>query len=268
MDIIQKITIYDILGYVFPGSILVVAVLYRFASGLLFSNMDNGYFIALILIIGYAIGMVISEIAKIIEYVVNGDPQYKIDVDNRDNRDEIDNIGVEKVVQALRNAGLIEKNKCNLSKEEIKKYFTYMYADIQTDDKYCRIHNYASSELVCKNMATTFLISTLILTFNNNLNFKPEILWIASSISIVTLLKRYRMNKERKYTYTIDWFVGKYINKVDEGKDNEDDNNVSDHIEINNRESKVKSDDHIENEFDESTWNKHYVVCLHKIEKS
>ena len=181
MDIIQKITIYDILGYVFPGSILVVAVLYRFASGLLFSNMDNGYFIALILIIGYAIGMVISEIAKIIEYVVNGDPQYKIDVENRDNRDEIDNIGVEKVVQALRNAGLIEKNKCNLSKEEIKKYFTYMYADIQTDDKYCRIHNYASSELVCKNMATTFLISTLILTFNNNLNFKPEILWIGSS---------------------------------------------------------------------------------------
>lgn len=62
--------------------------------------------------------------------------------------------------------------------------------------------------------------------------------------------------------------MGKYINKVDEGKDNEDDNNVSDHIEINNRESKVKSDDHIENEFDESTWNKHYVVCLHKIEKS
>lgn len=109
MDIIQKITIYDILGYVFPGSILVVAVLYRFASGLLFSNMDNGYFIALILIIGYAIGMVISEIAKIIEYVVNGDPQYKIDVENRDNRDEIDNIGVEKVVHALRNAGLIEK---------------------------------------------------------------------------------------------------------------------------------------------------------------
>ena len=233
MDIIQKITIYDILGYVFPGSILVVAVLYRFASGLLFSNMDNGYFIALILIIGYAIGMVISEIAKIIEYV---DPQYKIDVENSDNRDEIDNIGVEKVVQALRNAGLIEKNKCNLSKEEIKKYFTYMYADIQTDDKYCRIHNYASSELVCKNMATTFLISTLILTFNNNLNFKPEILWIGSSISIVTLLKRYRMNKERKYTYTIDWFVQKYIN-----------------IDNDNEKNKLEKD----------VWNMNYVICKH-----
>ena len=56
------------------------------------------------------------------------------------------------------------------------------------------------------------LFLTLILTFNNNLNFKPEILWIGSSISIVTLLKRYR-NEQGKKIYIYDRLVCAKIHK-------------------------------------------------------
>ena len=44
------------------------------------------------------------------------------------------------------------------------------------------------------------------------------------------------MNKERKYTYTIDWFVQKYIN-----------------IDNDNEKNKLEKD----------VWNMNYVICKH-----
>ena len=124
-----------------------------------------------------------------------------------------------------------------------------MYADLQTDTEYSRIHNYASSLLVCKNMMMTSLMCTIILLFQCFQKSKIQdsidvMVVIIASIAIGVMgvvcaflfYRRYKEQQERRDTYTIIWFVKKYIKNH----------------EIQNEEEK---------------WDKHYVVCAHNEKK-
>ncbi len=227
MEVIQKITIYDILGYTFPGVILIVALIARYQYKLCELDLENGYIIAFIVILGYVVGMVISQLAKLPVYLI------AISQDEETDKlaDEIDRIGNYAITRALKNAGAIDNDNVILSKKEIvKRYFKFMFADIQADTYYSRIHNYASSELVCKNMAVTCFISTF-LTYNVQTIIREELWLLFGIISSILLLRRYMMNKDRKESYTIDWFVQKYSSKDTESY---------------------------------NQWDKHYVMCVQK----
>lgn len=206
MEIVQKITIYDILGYTFPGIILIGALIVRYHCKFVFVNFDNGYVIAFIVILGYALGMVNAQLSKLMEWFVK---QCK-DGDNESTKKEIDRLGCATITKAMKKAGIIEPNRKELSRKEIENYFTYIFADIQIDPVYSRVHNYASSELVCRNMSVVFFISTL-LTYRVQTLICDE-LWVLLGMGAsILFLKRYIMNKERKEDYTIDWFVQKYL---------------------------------------------------------
>ncbi len=218
MEVLQKITIYDLLGYTVPGTIMVGVLEVCFFSSWLFDEeYENylGYICGVTILLGYVLGMVIAEITSLIYEKVWKKVLAKI---NRPCQEgELNNLGKEVVTKALIQAGIIE-NGTELSPSDIEKYYSYMYADIQSDPKYARVHNYASSELVCKNTAFVLLISSILCIFRKNVLDSKNENAIAIAVIVVVgilggfiLFLRYLKQKNRKNTYTLDWFVQKHI---------------------------------------------------------
>ena len=215
MEVLQKITIYDLLGYTVPGTIMVGVLEVCFFSSWLFDEKYLGYICGATILLGYVLGMVIAEITSLIYEKVWKKVLAKI---NRPCQEgELNNLGKEVVTKALIQAGIIE-NGTELSLSDIEKYYSYMYADIQSDPKYARVHNYASSELVCKNTAFVLLISSILCIFRKNVLDSENETAIAIAVIVVVgslggfiLFLRYLKQKNRKNTYTLDWFVQKHI---------------------------------------------------------
>lgn len=81
-----------------------------------------------------------------------------------------------------------------------------MYADIQADSRYSRVHNYASSGLVCSNLSLVVAISSVLLSI-----YRPELLNGIGLVSSVLLYIRGIKQRNRKLDYTLDWFIQKNI---------------------------------------------------------
>ena len=213
MEVLQKITIYDLLGYTVPGTILVGVIEMCFFYSQLFGGEHKnymGYICGVTILLGYVVGMVIAELTNVFL-------EHKCVKKRFENKEELTNIGYTTILKALEKAGIMDQTSGLLSgnqEEQIKKYYRYMYADIQSDSKYSRIHNYASSELVCKNSSFVFLISTLLILVSQYGNLK-----IAESVAILIvgitgaalLFRRYLKQRDQKNAYTLDWFVQKHL---------------------------------------------------------
>lgn len=207
MDVIQKLTLYDLLGYTVPGTILIVIIGICHIDSELFVCEDFkayiGYIAVLVIMFGYVVGIIVSEITSKIFGTI-----YKYFTFLNKNS-EIDNIGCDVITQALINEGVLKNNQAILSKENIKNYYRYMYAVIQMDSSCVRIHNYASSELVCRNLIMVLLLSLFMLR-----KYREE--WINANVVLwgiigaFFLFLRYVKQKNAKEAYMLDWFVQKY----------------------------------------------------------
>lgn len=70
MEVLQKITIYDLLGYTVPGSILIgimVICFYKPDIQFLLGTYEKqwGYIFAVIILLGYVTGLVLAQFGKI-----------------------------------------------------------------------------------------------------------------------------------------------------------------------------------------------------------
>lgn len=212
MEVLQKITIYDLLGYTVPGSILVAVMEICFCEQkieLMLSTYEKqfGYICAITILLGYVMGMALAQLGK----AIFGSYHFIANKCKKKKKSEAECIGKEKIRKALIKSGLDKKqlqNETDVNKL-VKTYSGYMFADLQTDSKYSRIHNYASSELVCGNLTLALFIAGILLCIHKTswIDLEKVVIYIGVTILFAT---RYELQKKRKEDYMVDWFVQKY----------------------------------------------------------
>lgn len=201
-SILEKITLYDVLGYFVPGSLVMLSV-----SGLILSSVEGAQalytayqslFVYGFIVVSYICGILLSEIGRKITNHVKSDWQFPLPED--------------KIIQALSKAGVIDVQEERSGGVNVSEYMKQMYNDIQSDSEYKRLHNYASAEVLYKNLVTAIPVSAAVLClyFPQCLLGKGVVLglglfamWIAWS--------RSRRFYEKKQAYTVCCYVEKYL---------------------------------------------------------
>lgn len=205
MEILQKLTLYDLLGYALPGGVLLM-VYGRENLDVLFDEGAKGWI--LLLLFGFLVGVAISEIMQWVErglLKVRGKKQWL-------KLCEEYSLTAERMGQALKNARMIkvpETDANNISLGNCRDYQAAVYADIQTDPKYSRIHNYASAALLYKNMVFVAVFAA----WQVRGKWEPEgiAFLIIGSLCFFARWMRFR---EKKVGYAFCWFVDKYCRET------------------------------------------------------
>ena len=202
MELLQKLTLYDLFGYTLPG--VIALLLYNGDLSYLADNLTLGGLVLLI-VLGYVVGVVFTELADCIVCLLN-----KVLGDNMINKYwenicKVYGISDAKVNDALQKAKLIESPLNDSEGAMARRYMTFMYSEIQADSQYSRLHNYASAELLYKNMVLVSVLAMGIGVVQQNMT---EI--IIGAVSVVLFARRWIRFAERSRGYAICWFVQKY----------------------------------------------------------
>lgn len=200
MELLQKLTLYDLLGYTLPGCLLVYLLNYANLFDIVASCEEYSIHISIsILILGYIVGIMISEIMRWVLDIIFSE---KVEWKRICERYHIahDNIG-----NALFNAKLINSTESIKDYDSAYDYRKQMYGDIQVDSKYNRIHNYASAELLYKNM-----ILVAIVCVGNGIVLSIGELVLAGIVGTLCFSLRWKRFYEKKLGYMLCWFVEKY----------------------------------------------------------
>lgn len=224
---IEKITLYDLLGYAVPGSIFLGmwGVIYVMIKG----NPDDlyrtykdsiGFLLTVLLVLGYVVGMLISEFTDILLKVAEGSLSFDLKQDLRNKK-----LNERQVEKALKKAGYMKQEDQIQSMDDVELYFSSMYGDIQSDAKYSRLHNYASSKLIYKNMSFVSFCGVFTVLFLYNakhsgmmflLDRDMQQFLIAVGIFCVSgclFFRRWKRMNEKTHFYTAVWFIEKYSGK-------------------------------------------------------
>lgn len=203
MDLLQKITLYDLLGYAVPGTLLLWLFKWDGKVSQIkdLSGMEIGSWIVL-LAIGYMAGIVISEFMNQLRHLCKKNEEavkWKTIC-------ETYGISEENLRRALHNTGLI-KNYHGMEQlyEALGKYKKYIYSDIQTDPVYNRIHNYASARVLYKNMVAVSMAAIVFGLFQC-----VRIKIIIGVIGAVGFAMREKRFEEKQAGYSLCWFVQKH----------------------------------------------------------
>ncbi len=206
----EKITLYDLFGYLLPGCVLNVIIGYAMHEEIyaLHEKMQGdkstlfwfGFFI-----FSYVEGLILSEVSGHIVRQVN---KYKRNGEDKDGgtRDK-------QIASALSN--YLQENKKEIleklkNKDDRNFYMAALYFDIQMDSQYNRIHNYASASTMYRNLAMALVVGMLVLGGYRILTIH---LTIILSIGIIALGIRSKRFAIKKKQYALVGFIGKYSGK-------------------------------------------------------
>lgn len=204
MQLLEKITLYDLLGYTVPGSITLLVFLGKWAKIEYIKEISElkdvyGYIFLMFCVVGFLLGILISEISYLIAKHI------KI------NLNTVIIPRKEKIMDALKEGGFID---CTEQNFEVEKYVKSMYGSIQCDPQYSRIHNYKSSELLNRNMALVCLLAGIwIGGFYQLAVCVRGSTFIGMIIAAYLFFLRYKKIKSRSYLYTVIWYIEKMSNK-------------------------------------------------------
>lgn len=213
MELLQKLTLYDLIGYTIPGMIFLWLCSGNGLLPELVKLEDRGaIYWCVMVIIGYITGIVIAEIIEIFVKLVEklcgklcekfkGDRSYYWDYLSK-----VYGISEAELKSALGELKETDDGQCNGVGGILKKYSSYIYSDVQTDEKYSRLHNYASAELLYRNMTVVF-IAALVMELCKGVH--PEI--IVYIIGMVCFAFRFIKFRERKMGYAACWFIQKHL---------------------------------------------------------
>lgn len=203
MELLQKLTLYDLFGYTVPGFLAVW--LYEYNGKLWQADNISVGSLCILVVLGYVAGALITEIAELFERgLMKFIPESKKD-DYWKELCGIYGISTDMISHALENAKIIAGSQ-NVSAEQlVRQYYTYMYSEIQTDAQYGRLHNYLSAELLYKNM---FLVSLFAIYMGVTNSAGVESV-IGAAGALCFAIRRIRF-AERSRGYTVCWFVQKY----------------------------------------------------------
>lgn len=198
MEVLQKLTLYDLLGYALPGCVLLFFFNSENSENL--TKMEAGG-VLLFIAFGFLTGIMISEIMRWVEMLIGklfGKKQWNA-VWNKYA------LSCERMERALKKAHILGRIENAADKAVFSKYKTAIYADIQTDSKYSRIHNYASLALLCKNM---FFVTTFCMIDGIIKNLLGE--GVFGAIGLCCFGIRWQRFNSKKIGYAICWFLEKY----------------------------------------------------------
>lgn len=198
MEVLQKLTLYDLLGYALPGCVLLFFLNSENSENL--TKMEAGG-VLLIIVFGFLTGIMISEVMRWVEMLIGklfGKKQWNA-VWNKYA------LSCERMERALKKAHILDRIGNGADNAFFSKYRTAIYADIQTDSKYSRIHNYASLALLCKNMFLVMLFCMIDGIIRNS--FEEGLFGV---IGLCCFGIRWQRFSSKKIGYAICWFLEKY----------------------------------------------------------
>lgn len=227
-ELVEKITLYDLLGYTLPGGVVVVSVLkthWTQVEKFLAANKDYGFYIFVVLFAAsFLTGVMISEVAawvvnaikcimkKIMGVFEGSAIQYSVSRDD--------------VMRAIRNAGIDvgeDVQSADLA-GLLDSYYGYMYDDLQRDRAYSRVHNYASAETMYKNMGLSSLLCILVL--RNETGIFRMVLAGGIASSLIFMVRWGSFSKKKK-RHVVHWFVNKYKGNGDGSETGEREQNAA-----------------------------------------
>ncbi len=210
-SIFEKITLYDILGYLFPGAVFVLLVgaipffcIWTKHYSLL--KDCGGGIILCALLISYVAGVALSELSNILVRERNRDEETVNKFLADRHLEPVDLINRSGIVARKLEGGT---SLCDC--------FQIIYADIQTDSAFRRIHNYASAEVMCKNMFMALAAGGVFFALEYVWDWRfcgfPSLSSIVSVLIIagmaVLYFFRWKRFYHKKLRYTFLWFEEK-----------------------------------------------------------
>lgn len=195
MELLEKITLYDLLGYTLPGCVLlyVLGVFEDPGSG-------AGFFSVMVfIVIGYVTGILISEASAWLTGGKTFSEKLKRTAEKKIKPDP------ETVKRALMKANVLPDPAPAADMDLVWNYFAVMYADIQIDGSYSRIHNYASAVPLYKNMAVVSAVCIVAYALR-----QQWIFCVVSAAAAILFVHRWRRFEIKKILYTVSWYVQKY----------------------------------------------------------
>ena len=213
-SIVEKITLYDFFGYLIPGSLFTSLLCLRGIQGMENSISEElseykSEFLLLFFLWAFLFGLLLSEIARIIADFVERSWLKNRCVSRIRAVAHIDLVILGTVIQksGLADNAVIDED------EALKKYLPAIYGVVQSDEKYKRIHNYASSETMYKNLSVAVLfgglieIVYLVQRYQGGWTWGIITVWV---LSVALLVHRYYRFRIKKYAYSLIWFIEKY----------------------------------------------------------
>lgn len=209
-SILEKLTLYDLLGYTIPGSMIIISIKFiTFLNGqsagqaVPYGYIEAGGMGLLIgIVLSYVLGIAISEVSGwLFELIVKPDKKY-------DWTEDRVKVTYKEVTAALKKAGLLSGSENINNRKELENYQERMYADISIDQTYKRIHNYASALVLYRNLFLAFLISAIMMFGLCVMDSVPICIFLI--ILSIIFLKRSIRFRNKKNKYTVWWFVHKY----------------------------------------------------------
>ena len=209
-SVFEKITLYDLFAYFVPGFAFMCLVSAGFLPGILAHYNSAvwdgmaGYVSFVFLMFSYVVGIAISSVT---EFACRK-------IFHR--MEAIDLTGLKR---ALLNSGLNSDEITYLGegKQPIPQNIAlYIYADMQADSNYKRIHNYTSSESLYRNLFGAFLLGGLLTELLGFLEGWPMLaqikyIYAGEAGLAIIFLSRWKRFRKKKMEYAVRWFVGKYL---------------------------------------------------------
>lgn len=207
MEILQKLTLYDLLGYALPGAVLLLIYSGNDLNELSDLGAEGGL---LLLLFSFLTGIISSEIMQWVDRILNrffGIKQWQ-------NLCTQYSLSGKRMKQALKKAQIMNESDMDSdtddeAMENYRRYQNAIYADIQTDPKYSRIHNYASAALLYKNMV---FVSVFYIV--NDFCEKELHNIVIGAIVLLCFYTRWMRFKSKKMGYAACWFLEKYGNET------------------------------------------------------
>lgn len=218
--IIEKITLYDLLGFGFPGFLMLFILLLEFLKVVPDKAIElmqdyEGMLAVIVIVLNYIVGLLLSEIsAQVIIYCSKLHDEMNTIVKRK-----FDTVDTKDLNAALSNSG-------SAYKADNEHVFRYIYSVIQVDPEFNRIHSYASAEVMSKNIAMACLIGGMMACalcflryvhwFNNGYRCRTQF-FVALGLFLCSWLMNKRRIRffEKRVSYSVNWFILKYHEQQD-----------------------------------------------------
>lgn len=208
MELLQKLTYYDLLGYTLPGTVLLELLQWNIHGGRLRLCYSTSQWVILI-VLGYLTGIIISELA---ERAIRGGKRVceklctkQVSIQRICNEC---GITMEQLADKLKSENMLTKDVAEF--KELNGYMGWIYALVQCDPQ-SRIHNYSTAALLYKNMVP---VSIVALVGGFWIRSIPEV--IAASLGVIAFSMRYSKFSKKKNGYALYWFMSDKYQKPSE----------------------------------------------------
>lgn len=223
---LEKVTLYDFFSYFVPGALCLALTACGLWPELKQYQADindhfYGYIGFALILFSYVSGIALSSIARLLCSIIMRPCRY---IGKRLKWLKEPEIDEEALKYALLKSGVSKKSIKrvleNIPEQKqgyilVKHFGRRIYADIQVDPTYKRIHNYSSSESMYKNIAFAFLVGGAlpwILKGILQMQILKELLYlfVLEMGLAVIFLARWKRFEKKKNLYALNWFLEKY----------------------------------------------------------